>query len=98
MSERVQCHCARCTIRGLIGPAVVVTIGVLFLLQEARGGALGFDNTYPLILIVIGAILLASSLAPSAGHVSQAPTPRAPTPPSATPGGSGSSSFPGHGQ
>jgi hypothetical protein len=85
MSDRVRCSCARCTIRGMIGPAVVITIGVLFLLQEVRGGYFGFDNTYPVILLVIGAILLASSLASNEGHVSSAPPP-APPAPGSTPG------------
>jgi hypothetical protein len=96
MSDRVRCHCARCTIRGLMGPAVVITIGVLFLLQEMRGGWLGFDNTYPLILVVIGAILLASSLAPSEGHISSAPAP--PTNAPGAPAAPSPGSFPGQGQ
>jgi hypothetical protein len=97
MSDRVRCHCARCTIRGLLGPAVVITIGVLFLLQEVRGGYLGFDNTYPLILVVIGAILLASSLAPGEGHTSEvAPTQAPPTP--GSPAGPAQNSLPGQGQ
>ena len=52
-----------------MGPAIIITIGILFLLQEVRGGAFDFSNTYPFILIVIGAILLASSLAPMTGHL-----------------------------
>jgi len=96
MSERIRCHCARCTIRGLMGPAVVITIGVLFLLQEMRGGYLGFDNTYPLILVVIGAILLASSMAPSEGHIAEvAPPPPPPAPGSPT--GPAQNSLPGQG-
>jgi hypothetical protein len=98
MSDRIRCRCARCTIRGLMGPAVVITIGVLFLLQETRGGSFGFDNTYPIILVVIGAILLASSVASGEGHVSDiAPAPPAPPAPgsSSTPP---HSSFPGQGQ
>jgi hypothetical protein len=98
MSDGSRCHCARCTIRGLLGPAVVITIGVLFLLQETRGGSLGFDNTYPFILIVIGAFLLASSLAPSEGHISDVGPPPVPPPPRVPPGGTTPSSFPGHGQ
>ena len=69
-TDPVRCRCARCTIRSLMGPAVVITIGVLFLLQEMRGGSYGFYNTYPFILVVIGAILLASSVAPREGHLS----------------------------
>ena len=92
-----RCPCARCTIRSLLGPAVVVTIGVLFLLQEVRGGAFDFGNTYPFILIVIGAILLASSVAPTTGHIEVAAAPPALPPPGATPG-SPQSTLTGQGQ
>jgi hypothetical protein len=53
-----------------MGPAIIVTIGVLFLLSEMRGGFFDFSNTWPVILIVIGAISLASSLSSMTGHVS----------------------------
>ncbi|MGB9466197.1 MAG: hypothetical protein WBR10_13895 [Candidatus Acidiferrum sp.] len=82
MSNRIRCNCQRCTIRGLMGPVVVVTIGVLFLLAEMRGGYFDFGNTYPVIIIVIGLISLASALASSEGHVSSAP-PAPPVMPSA---------------
>ena len=88
MSNDVRCRCPRCTIRGLLGPAVIITVGVLFLLHEVRGGYFDFSNTYPFILIVIGAVLLASSLAPMTGHIGSAPpaTPPAPGPSPAPPG------------
>ncbi len=82
MSYRVRCNCRRCVIRGLMGPAVVVTVGVLFLLDQLRGGYLSFGNTFPVILIVIGVISLASNLAPDDGHIS-GPVP--PPPPGTTP-------------
>jgi len=82
MSDRVRCNCRRCVIRGLMGPAVVVTVGVLFLLDQMRGGYLSFGNTFPVILIVIGVISLACSLAPTEGHIS-GPVP--PAPPGAAP-------------
>ena len=82
MSNRVRCNCQRCVIRGLMGPAVVVTVGVLFLLDQLRGGYLAFGNTFPVILIVSGVISLASNLAPADGHISG---PVLPTPPGATP-------------
>ena len=82
MSDRIRCNCRRCVIRGLMGPAVVVTVGVLFLLDQLRGGYLSFGNTFPVILIVIGVISLASALAPTDGHISnQVP----PVPPGTTP-------------
>jgi hypothetical protein len=87
MSDQNRCRCPRCTIRALVGPAVIVTVGVLFLLQQARGGYFDFGNTYPVILVVIGAILLASALAPMEGHISStAVPPVAPSAPASTPG------------
>jgi hypothetical protein len=89
MSDRIRCSCRRCTIRSLMGPAILITIGVLFLLGETRGGVFDFSNTYPVILIVIGAVSLAAALAPTDGHVSSQavppPTAPGPTPPQ-TPG------------
>ena len=86
MSDKVRCSCRRCTIRGLMGPAVITTVGILFLLGEWRHGYYSFGHTFPIILIVVGAILLASSLAPMDGHISSdAPPPPVPPGPGATP-------------
>lgn len=70
MSDRIRCACSQCTIRGLMGPAVIITIGVLFLLDQLRGGDFSFGRTYPVILIVLGIISLAAAAAPTEGHVS----------------------------
>ena len=78
MSAQVRCTCNRCAIRGLMGPAVITTLGVLFLLSELGRGYFSFGHTFPVIFIVIGAILLASAVAPMEGHVS---TPVATAPP-----------------
>jgi hypothetical protein len=102
MGDRIRCNCQRCTIRGLMGPVVVVTVGVLFLLSEMRGSFFDFGNTYPVILIVIGLISLASALASSEGHVSSVapmppavpPAPRVPPSPSS----SAPTSYSGQGQ
>jgi len=83
MSDRIRCSCRRCTIRSLMGPAVIITVGVLFLLQETRSG-FSFGQTFPVILIVIGIISLASSLAPTEGHISSVPVVQ-PGPPAGTP-------------
>ncbi len=79
-----------------MGPAVIVTIGVLFLLHEVRGNVFDFSNTYPFILIVIGAILLGSSMAPMDGHIDSTTAPPPAIPP-ATPGPT-QNSMPGQGQ
>jgi hypothetical protein len=68
MSDKIRCHCRRCTIRGLMGPAVVITVGVLFLLEQTHTG-FRIGQTFPIILVVIGLISLASSLAPMDGHI-----------------------------
>jgi Domain of unknown function (DUF5668) len=70
MSDRIRCACPLCTIRGLMGPAVIITIGVLFLLDQLGGGDFSFGRTYPIILIVLGIISLAAAAAPTEGHVS----------------------------
>jgi hypothetical protein len=103
MANEIRCRCPRCTIRGLMGPAVLITIGVLFLLHEVRGYTFDFSNTWPFILIVIGAIQLASSMAPMTGHIDSAgarPPAVPPSAPSVPPGAPGpaQNSMPGHGQ
>jgi len=55
-------------LHGLMGPAVLITLGVLFLLNEWRGDYFSFHYTWPVLLIVIGLIKLAESLASSEGH------------------------------
>jgi hypothetical protein len=64
-----------------MGPAILTTIGILFLLSEFAGHGFSFGRTFPVVLIVIGAILLASSLAPMEGHIDLS----APQPPQAAP-------------
>src|SRR5207302_10793598 len=87
MSDRVRCNCPQCAIRGLMGPAILVTLGILFLLDQLRGGYFSFGNTFPVILIVIGLISLASALASTEGHVSDSvpPAPAAAPPPPQNP-------------
>jgi hypothetical protein len=97
MSNRVRCGCRRCTIRGLMGPAVIITVGVLFLLNEMSGGNFSFGNTYPVILIVIGAISLAAAASSADGHVSGPVPPPAPVAPPAVPTVP-QNQFPGQGQ
>ena len=86
MSNRAGCHCQSCAIRGLTGPALVITIGVLFLLHQVHGGRFYFGHTWPVILIVMGILLLASSMAPREGHIEPPRSaPPAPPPPGIPP-------------
>ncbi|MGB2665196.1 MAG: DUF5668 domain-containing protein [Candidatus Acidiferrum sp.] len=69
----------------MMGPAILITLGILFLLHQVHGGRFDFGNTWPVILMVIGVLLLASSLAPREGHM-EPPPPIAPqSPPPAMP-------------
>ena len=55
----------RCHTRRLMGPAIITTVGILFLLSELR--VAHFDRTWPLILLVIGGVKLLQSSAMGAG-------------------------------
>jgi len=62
-----RCHCARCRMRGLLGPVMIITIGVIFLLSEYT--PYGIGHLWPVILIVIGVFRLAETMVSSEGHV-----------------------------
>jgi hypothetical protein len=66
-----------------MGPAILVTIGLLFLLSEIKDGNFDIWTTYPVIIIVIGAVSLAAALAPMDGHVSSRAVPPPPPAPGA---------------
>ncbi len=62
-----SCGCARCRVRCAMGPAILITIGVLFLLQTMD--VIGFHYTWPVILIIIGAVQIVAHSASTEGHV-----------------------------
>jgi len=59
--------CERCRARGLMGPAVLVTLGTLFLLEQTD--VIRFGRTWPLLLVVIGLVKVAQGNASTAGHM-----------------------------
>lgn len=64
------CGCARCRAHGYMGPAVLITLGVLFLLAQVTSNYwLNFDRTWPALLIVIGLVSFLRHSAPMNGHV-----------------------------
>lgn len=79
MSDHIRCRCRRCTIRSLMGPAALITVGILFLLDQTHSG-FSFRQTWPVILVVLGVISLASALAPMDGHISDSTMPPAANP------------------
>lgn len=62
-----HCPCARCRCRGLMGAAVLITLGVLFLLQEFW--VIRFDQSWPVLLLVIGVMMLLGRTASAEGHM-----------------------------
>jgi len=68
---RPGCACDRCRTRKLMGPAMMLTIGVLFLLDEIS--SIDFGKTWPAILLVIGVVKLVQSNASYNGHVGPLP-------------------------
>jgi len=90
------CSCARCRAHGFTAPAVLITLGVLFLLdQMGHAHWMGFDFTWPALLIVIGLIKLLEHSASIYGHIPREynatlpPNPGQPIPP-------GASGYPGY--
>jgi hypothetical protein len=77
------CVCERCRTRKLMGPALLVTLGVLFLLNSVSEVSLG--RTWPAILLVVGVVKLMQSNSSYTGHVGPLPPgssfPPAPPPP-----------------
>jgi len=63
------CQCPRCRARCMMGPAVLVTLGVLFLIDHI----IPFWHTWPALLIVIGLIKVYQGNAPNTGHVEVLP-------------------------
>jgi hypothetical protein len=65
-----------------MGPAILITLGVLFMLHEYW--VLRFHETFPVLLIVIGILLYLGRSASTEGHV-EPPLPAAPLPPTPPP-------------
>jgi hypothetical protein len=83
------CQCDRCRTRRIMGPAILTTVGVLFLLDSMS--RMDFGRTWPAILLVVGVVKLIQSNASWEGHVGPLPRkaqgfpPNPPTPPGAPP-------------
>jgi hypothetical protein len=83
------CGCGRCSTRWMMGPAMVLTTGMLFLFQSTD--VANIDRTWPAWLLVAGIVKLVQSSASSAGHVGPLPpgpavaAPLSPPPSSSSP-------------
>src|SRR6202162_2081199 len=61
------CQCARCRTRRIMGPAMLLTIGSLFLLENLH--VANFGRTWPVILLVVGGVKLLQGSASVEGHI-----------------------------
>jgi hypothetical protein len=73
------CGCARCCLRGLLGPTLLMTFGVLMLLSELH--LVRFHYTWPIILIVVGVFKIFQGSTPASGHQNFWANPAAAPPP-----------------
>ena len=62
-----NCQCVRCRANGLMGAAVLITLGVLFLLESYN--VIPFDSSFPVLLLVIGCMLLVARTGSTERHV-----------------------------
>jgi hypothetical protein len=77
------CQCPRCRARGLMGPGILITLGVLFLLDQTW--VVRFHESFPVLLIVIGVLLYLGRSASIEGHVDVRGIGPAPAPPPPAP-------------
>jgi hypothetical protein len=61
-----------------MGPAVLITLGILFLLEQLH--VMRFQQSFPILLIVIGLVKIAQRSGSEAGHI-QPPIYYPPVPP-----------------
>jgi len=65
--QRLACRCMRCQTSCLTGPAVLLTLGILFLLDGFLG--IDFSRTWPALLIVIGGVKFLQMSGSTEGHI-----------------------------
>ena len=80
-----NCRCARCRLRGMMAPAVLITLGILFLLDNLD--VRSFHDTWPLLLIVIGIVQVLQYTASTEGHIEYLQPPSYGAPPPVAPVG-----------
>jgi hypothetical protein len=66
-----------------MGAAVLITLGVLFLLENYH--VVDFDQSFPVLLLVIGAMMLVSRTGSTEGHIERGWMPGAVPPPPTSP-------------
>ena len=63
----IACPCQRCRLHRSTGGFVLITLGILFLIEQFTD--LPFHRTWPVFLIVLGLLLFARTRASFEGHI-----------------------------
>lgn len=92
-----RCSCARCRLRGLIVPVILVTGGILLLLQNLDINNFEFRKTFPVLFIVAGVVMVLQRTASTEGHIPYGYNPPIEAPPPIAPSGEPPSNTPGSG-
>jgi hypothetical protein len=58
-----DCGCGRCTVKAITWPLLLITLGILFVVDQY--GPYRFYETWPVLLIVFGVTQMAAYLAPT---------------------------------
>lgn len=61
-----DCSCVRCRAHSLMGAAILITLGVIFLFDRNH---IGHGELFPILLLVIGGMLLLQRTGSMEGHV-----------------------------
>ena len=80
-AQTATCRCVACTAVSMMGPAILITIGVMGLLDEFTG--MWWGKSWPLILIVIGVLKFLQITGSRVGHIPPGGVPPATPPTSA---------------
>jgi hypothetical protein len=64
--NKQRCPCARCRVRGLVGPVMLITVGAIFLVGEYT--RFGIGDLWPVLLVVAGLMLFVQAAASTEGH------------------------------
>ncbi|HET9182189.1 MAG TPA: hypothetical protein VFP59_08665 [Candidatus Angelobacter sp.] len=81
-TRNARCSCARCRAHALTGAAFLITLGVLFLLDQ--NWIISFDKSWPILLLVMGGMIFLSRSASTENHIERyyrAPAPMNAPPP-----------------
>lgn len=62
-----RCSCARCRAHGLTAAVFLITLGVLFLLDQ--NWIIAFDKSWPILLLVTGGMIFFCRTAPTENHI-----------------------------